>query len=79
MGKGESKMDVTELTKTAVELGIKLTNAEEGTEPYQAWADRVEYVWQLWSCPSLVRPDLSLPRLTETVNALIREASNYAV
>ena len=35
-------MDVTTLTKIAADLGIKLTNAEEGTEMYTAWADRVE-------------------------------------
>jgi len=35
-------MTMKELIQTAQALGIKLTNAEEGTELYRAWADRVE-------------------------------------
>ena len=34
-------MTVVQLTATATALGIKLTNANEGTEIYQCWADRV--------------------------------------
>lgn len=39
--------DVTETTAIAKSLGIKLTNANEGTDLYEAWADRV---WQAWVC-----------------------------
>ena len=39
---GASDMDVTQLTAVAKSLGIKLTNAKEGSEIFEAWADRVE-------------------------------------
>jgi hypothetical protein len=34
-------MNIDEIIRIAKDLGIKLTNAEEGTEMYRAWADRV--------------------------------------
>jgi hypothetical protein len=69
---------IDELTKIASALGIKLTHAQEGTQMYQAWADRVVEADKfdqdiLSSSNTLGRAALIVQR-----NAAIREANRYA-
>jgi hypothetical protein len=40
-------MNIDEITRIAKELGIKLTAAEEGTEMYQCWAERVMLAYHI--------------------------------
>ena len=37
--------NIDEITDMARRLGIKLTNAEEGSELFKCWADRVLMAW----------------------------------
>jgi hypothetical protein len=41
-------MDIDQITRIAQQLNIKLTAAEEGTDIYRCWADRVEDAWDAW-------------------------------
>ena len=50
-------------------LGIKLTAAEDGTEIYQCWADRVALAYAAWLDGKSV----------DVTNVLIAEASAYAI
>jgi hypothetical protein len=61
-------MDINEIIDAAVILGIKLTNAEVGTELYRCWADRVV---QAWYC----RRDVDLKFYQEMIAA----ANAYAI
>jgi hypothetical protein len=75
--------DVTEITKIAQALGIKLTNAEEGTEIYQCWADRVEEAkmhddraTDAWDC----RPDSGDGEIeARRRDIMCAEANRYAI
>ena len=78
-------MDVTTLTTIAKLLGIKLTNAEEGTEVYEAWKDRVEqaneYDLDINHARNLRsrQAQEDVKEFTEKRDAAISEANRYAI
>jgi hypothetical protein len=75
-------MTIIELTKIAASLGIKLTTAEEGTEMFEAWADRViaakmdDEQFDMWAA----RDDWSrADSCAIELDAAIAEANRYAI
>ena len=60
--------DENEVIAAAKQLGIKLTNAELGTEICQAWADRVLQAKMHWNNKHLA-----------LCEEMIEEANKYAV
>ena len=61
-------MNIDQITEIAERLEITLTNAEDGTEMYKCWADRVEAAWNAW-CDDRI----------EYCQELIEEANRYAI
>jgi hypothetical protein len=72
---------IDELTRVAVALGIKLTNADEGSELYAAWADRVREAEM--HRQTMKRFVTGLPpeycHAWQQMDAAIAEASRYAI
>ena len=68
-------MTIDQITKAASDLGIKLTHANEGTEIYQCWADRV------LEAEATVRHPLPLNVGQQRAlrAAAVREANRYAI
>ncbi|MEJ2125796.1 MAG: hypothetical protein P8Y47_13615 [Alphaproteobacteria bacterium] len=61
-------MNIDQITRIAQQLNIKLTAAEEGTDLYRCWADRVEDAWR-----ARQRGD------TDRCREMIEDANRYAV
>ena len=72
-------MNIDQITKAASTLGIKLTNANEGTEIYQCWADRVLQAKHHQDWMSVCGDRGSRESCARRLSESIRFASSYAV
>jgi hypothetical protein len=74
-----------ELTRVAVALGIKLARAEEGTDQYECWADRVreaemrDQQYRRWSLFDTCEPLRIVDFAQDKRREAIAEASRYAI